>query len=268
MNYHIHVHSLVTYGGLTKVGEWKYPKEKNKIEKYRKICSIYKRIYLDELKILINKKQIKYHTSIEELIETVEKLRWVVHSTRPTMNSEVIENYLARYINRIAISPSRLQYVKEKCEVNVIHNDYKNQKSGEAAPKQIKNLKPLEAIYQILQHTLPAYFQKSRCYGLHNSSTKIQKQIPSKLKRNGITIRTIFEIITHLLQLDSLKCEHCGSLEFVNEDFKPDYNYILKFISPCSLKSPPQSAPYPHISSHTVQTVHANILSGIIPFIP
>ena len=87
------------------------------------------------------------------------------------------------------------------------------------------------------------------------------------MKWNGITIRTIFEIVTHLLQLDSLKCEQCGSIEFVNEDFKPDYNYILKFKSPCSLKSPSQSSPYPHISSNTVQTVHGNILPGIIPFI-
>ncbi|MCI1267236.1 MAG: hypothetical protein LKG19_11740 [Saprospiraceae bacterium] len=88
------------------------------------------------------------------------------------------------------------------------------------------------------------------------------------MKRNGITIRTIIEIVTHLLQLDSLKCEQCGSIEFENEDFKPNYNYKLKFISPCSLKSPPQSSPNPHISCHTVQTVHGNILSGIIPFIP
>ncbi|MBL0236656.1 MAG: hypothetical protein IPQ02_08625 [Saprospiraceae bacterium] len=76
------------------------------------------------------------------------------------------------------------------------------------------------------------------------------------MKRNSIAIRTIFEIITHILQLDSLKRELCDSIEYVNEDSKPDYNYILKFISPWSLKSPPQSSPYPHISSHTVQTVH------------
>ncbi len=91
-----------------------------------------------------------------------------------------------------------------------------------AAPKQFYYLKPTEAIYKILQYILPRYFQKSRCYGLHNSSTKIQKQIPSKLRQNGITIRIIFETDTHLLQLDSLKCEQCGSIEFVNEDFKPD----------------------------------------------
>lgn len=88
------------------------------------------------------------------------------------------------------------------------------------------------------------------------------------MKDNSITIRTIFEIVTHLIQIDVLKFEQCGSIEFVNEDFIPDCNFILQFISPCSLKSPPQSSPNPHISCHTVQTVHGNILSGIIPFIP
>ena len=88
------------------------------------------------------------------------------------------------------------------------------------------------------------------------------------MRRNGIAIRTIIEIVTHLIQLDSIKCKQCGLIEFVNEDIKPDYKYKLKIISPCSLKSPPQSSPYHHNPSHSVQKIHANVKSGFIPFIP
>ena len=231
MKYHIHVHALVSYGGLSKNGEWIFPKDKNKLERYERICKRYRTIFLKEIEILHNKYRLNYHQDIETLLNSIRNVRWVVNSTKPTMDTHVIENYLARYINRVAVSPNRLQYAKHLAEVNLIHNDYKNQITGKPAPKLIKNLQPLQAIHQILQHTLPSYFQKSRRYGLHNESTNIKKRIPVSLKRNGQTVRTIFEILTQLLKIKGFSCEKCGSNELIKEEFCSDPYYKFQFLN-------------------------------------
>lgn len=238
LKYHIHVHALVSYGGLTDDLEWRYPLTKNKLEKYRRICLIYKKIFLKEIEKL--KSQLLYHIDLDSVLSKVANSRWVVHSTYPSMDTNNIENYLARYINRIAISPSRLQYLNNINEVHIQYNDYKNQQTLKAAPKLIKVLNPLDAIEQILQHNIPVHFQKSRSYGLHNKCNLIQQQIPKAIQRNGQTIRTILEIITQLLKLDKLKCTNCGSSEFIITSFKPIKNIYNNILLGVSNSSPPQ----------------------------
>ena len=215
LKYHIHVHALVSYGGVDQNGEWVYPKFKNRIENYRKLNNAFRNIFLEKMIAENQGEKFEYHLDFNSTVNELKKQLWVVHSTRPTMDTQVIENYLARYINRVAISSSRLKYNTQSHLVNIEFNDYKNQQQNQAAPKSIKSLMPLDAIYQILQHSLPAYFQKSRNYGLHHPSNKIKQHLPIALKRKGITIRTIFEIITHLLKLKPLICEVCGGSDFI-----------------------------------------------------
>ena len=164
MKYHIHVHALLTFGGLNKNGDWIYPKHKKRIARYRTINKIYKSIFIDHLRIAYEELKLKDHIGFNERYKEIEKSNWVVHHTHPTMDIDVISNYLARYINRIAITKNRLQYLDDKQEVVIRYNDYNNQIDAQAAPKEIKILHPMDAIAQILQHVLPQYFQKSRSY--------------------------------------------------------------------------------------------------------
>lgn len=239
MKYHIHVHALVTFGGLNEDGVWIYPKDKHKIDKYRSICASYKAIFIKVLRSIYKSGKLTYHQDIETLISEVEKIRWVVHSTRPTMDTKVIEDYLAKYINRIAVSNKRLDYIKDSEKVILLHNDYKNQQSGQVAPKVYKIMEPLVAIDQILQHVLPPYFQKSRSYGIHHSSSKLKATITDTIKRNGQTIRTVLEIITELMKLQPYKCEKCGSDNHYIEEIKPDKTWVGTYILLPIRRAPP-----------------------------
>lgn len=243
LKYHIHVHALVTFGGLSANGEWIYPKDKYKLDSYRIICNTYKTIFISELESLHKSYKINYHQDIDTLLTEVEKLRWVVHSTRPTMNTKVIEDYLAKYINRIAISTKRLDYIKESEKVILLFNDYKNQLTGQPAPKLYKTLDPLVAIDQILQHVLPPYFQKSRRYGIHSSSSKVKQLIPDAIKRNGHTIRTIMEIITELISYQPYQCEKCQSKSHTIVVEKPDKSWINTYLSRSIPRAPPSRLP-------------------------
>jgi Putative transposase len=240
MKYHIHVHALVTFGGLTSAGDWIYPEHKHRIHKYRVICATFRDTFLRLLykQLLLGK--LTYHLPIMPLLDQVQKIRWVVHSTRPTMDTTIIEQYLAKYINRVAVSNKRLNYLKDTNQVVLVYNDYKKQLTGQPAPKAFKTMSPLLAINQILQHVLPPYFQKSRRYGLHNSSSNVRKNIPDAVKRNPCTIRTVFEIITTLLQIKPYHCEVCGSINYELDNLLPDQTWIFTFIS-IEPRSPPQA---------------------------
>lgn len=191
LKYHIHVHALVTFGGLDQQGKWVFPTDNYKIARYRTMCAVFKSTFLALLKKEYEAGQITYHESYEQVDKEVKGLRWIVHSTRPTIDPELITNYLGRYINRIAVSKARIKLVEDSKKVMLLYNDYKNQKGDQAPPKAIRHLEPLVAIDQILSHVLPRYFQKSRHVGLHNACNKLKLKAQTAIRDHAKTIRTV-----------------------------------------------------------------------------
>lgn len=234
LKYHIHVHCLVTFGGLSTTPKpvWLWPKRKFKLARYREMCGLFRAIFLKDLALLLEAGKVVYHRSFEDVKMELLKKRWVVHNTRPTADTQVIEEYLGRYICRIGISNKRLHYDKAGKNVRIEYNDYRRQQSGKAAPKAYRDLSPLLAIHQLLQHQLPAYFQRVRHYGLHASATyhKYQDQLPDELKGNGQTVRRIIQILKALLAKEPYKCEHCGGVNFTVVAVLPDRQYLTQQI--------------------------------------
>ena len=243
LKYHIHTHCLVTFGGIDNNNQWQYPKRKDKLARFRQINSVYKKLFLTELRRLHSKDSITYLKDFDALLASVENKNWVVHNTKPTLDTSTLENYLARYINRVAISKSRVEYLAEHKQVRILYNDYAKQKDGEPAPKAFKTLDPLSFIHQFMQHVLPPYFQKSRRYGLHASPTKRKYAdiLPQAVKRNGHTVRTIMEIITQLIKDKPFVCEQCNceAYEIINIQSKKEW--IHQYISIPTQRPPPNT---------------------------
>jgi hypothetical protein len=232
MKYHVHVHSLLTFGGIDEEGNWRYPHHKKRFCKNSTFRFIFKRIFLKRLKELFEKGKLTYHQTYEELTHKIKKKQWSLHVTHPTMKTDAIELYIARYINRIAVTNSRLKYIKENEEVHLEYNDYKNQKKGKPAPKAIRMMSPLIFLNQLLQHLPPPYFHRTRRYGIHASAKKkkVQQTISKHLKRNGKTVRTAIEIITDLMKNKPFTCTVCEGTEFHQEIVRPDKAWVQKYI--------------------------------------
>ena len=245
MKYHIHAHCLVTFGGIDKHGQWLYPTRKNKIAQYRKINTTYKENFLHQLRVLSQRNQLKYQTDIEDLIAEAKQQSWVVHNTPPTIDTGVLENYLARYINRIAVSKSRVEYLKTHQQVKLLFNDYTNQQPGKPAPKKYKSLDPLSFIHQFLQHVLPPYFQKCRRYGIHACATKKKYQdlLPQAVKNNGHTIRSLLQIISQLIKQNPFSCDKCQAFEYDIVLVKPDTQWIYQYLRLSKPRAPPYRKP-------------------------
>ena len=241
MKYHVHVHALVTFGGLEPSGKWVYPTHRYWIASFRKMCGTFKAISLQLIRKDIAQKKITSQQGNEDLLHEVGKIRWVVHSTRATTQTDVLKSYLARYINRIAISNNRLKYLAQTDEVAILYNDYRNQQNECAAPKAIKHLDPLTAIHQIIQHVLPRHFQKSRHYGLHHTCTLIRNQAEEAIKAHPATVRTALQIITALLKRELYQCDYCQGQSFIKTEYPPDRIYLGQYLAPGTERAPPTS---------------------------
>lgn len=234
LKYHIHVHCLITFGGLTSPPDpvWRWPRRKFKLARYREMCGLFRSIFLKDLGVLLAAGQLVYHRNFEEIEAELLKKRWVVHNTRPTTDAKVIEEYLGRYICRIGISNKRLFYDKHGKNVRIQYNDYRHQQAGQVAPKAYRDLAPLVAMCQLLQHQLPPYFQRVRHYGLHSavSYNKVKDQIPNELKRSGQTVRTVIQILRALLAEQPYQCQDCGGTDFEVEPLQADRSYLVRHV--------------------------------------
>jgi len=230
LKYHVHLHCLVTFGGYDhQRGRWRWPKRKHKVARFRKLRAKYRATFLKllEREMAAKESKINYHQSYATLTEGLTKKAWVVHHQRPTAETKVIEEYLGRYICRIGITNKRLSYEQGGQNVRIEYNDYARQVSGQAAPKAYRDLHPLVAMGQILQHLLPHRFHRSRHYGLHASNTyrSLAPQLPDKVKREGATVRTIIQILRTMLQQEPYRCPYCQSDQLEKGEVLPERTY-------------------------------------------
>ncbi|MFZ1750510.1 MAG: transposase zinc-binding domain-containing protein, partial [Saprospiraceae bacterium] len=84
LKHHIHLHTLVTFGGVSREGKWIWPKRKNKIAPYRKICSTFRSIFIKALERQLLKSDPVYFDKVKGLIKGTKEVRWCVHNTPPT----------------------------------------------------------------------------------------------------------------------------------------------------------------------------------------
>jgi len=201
LEYHPHVHFIVPGGGLSKDrDEWTDSKNRFYLPA-RPLSKIYRGKLIDELK-----------SAGLELPDDLYQNDWVVN-VQNVGNGTAALKYLAQYVFRIAIAPSRIAGVTRT------HVTFKYQPSGKKVWKKC-TLPIFEFMRRYLQHVLPRGFTKVRHYGFMAANAKLPIQRIREL------IGLIYELVTKLVQRtpektkEPMGCRHCRSgtlryLEFV-----------------------------------------------------
>jgi len=191
--YHPHVHFIVPGGGIDKDGkEWK-PSGAAFFIHAKPLSKIYRAKFIEQLK--------KEGLVVPPCVWDPD---WVV-DCRAVGNGKKALKYLAQYVFRVAIAPSRILAVTD---TEVL---FKYQRSGEKKWRKCK-LKIFEFMRRYLQHTLPHGFMKVRHYGFMAANTKV------KLARIRELICALYEIIVGLLPEKKAPhkkpwiCTSCGGL--------------------------------------------------------
>ena len=217
LNYHPHIHCIVTGGGLTKDYRLKTSSDSFFIP-VKVLGSKFRGKFLAYLNSCQRQGRLVLPSSCEELRNSyawaqyrdrLYKKEWCPY-IKETFNGfgNAIE-YLGRYTHRIAITNSRIISVSSR-KVSFWAKDYRN---GE---KIIVDISPDEFIRRLMMHVLPDGFQKIRYYGFLNNRNKkknlsiifrIQGHQKFTSKFTGVSVS---EIMKSVWNYDISICPCCG----------------------------------------------------------
>lgn len=160
MEYHPHVHMLVSAGGVNgNEMQWRTPAE-GFLAPVRVLSQLVEGIFMDllakkrpDLKAVLPKPS-KHH-------------KWVVWAQSIDYGVEHVLDYLGRYVHRIAVSNNRIIAMDD---THVVFR-YKDRKANKW---RVMRLTGPEFMRRFLQHVLPRGFHKVRYYGLWHPSKRKQ----------------------------------------------------------------------------------------------
>ena len=176
---HIHLHVLITWGGLNAEGQWVQPKRrcllprKVLMEKFRGKFLAYLRKALDKGKLALPPDLSQ--AEAQSLLNQLGRAVWNVKIFDPYEHGRGVATYLARYLKGGPLSNGRLV----DCRDGVVRFWYRdNRDQDEEEGNGRRKILPLpvdEFLARLLEHVPPPGMQTVRPYGLYAAGKKPQR---------------------------------------------------------------------------------------------
>lgn len=218
LDYHVHMHCIVSGGGLTKDGKIR-KSSKNFFIRTEVLRDKFKGKFMARLASLYESGSLVFSSSCQKLQNSYCWKEWKNQLyekdwcpyIKETFNGfgNAIE-YLGRYTHKIAISNNRILSVTE----NETTFSARGKKPGD--PKRQVTLANTEFIRRYLMHVLPSGFQKVRYYGFLNNRMKSTKlKLIFRLQgyqkfRQRYAGLSMAELLKAVWNLDIRICPECG----------------------------------------------------------
>ncbi len=221
--FHPHLHCLATGGGLTPEGRWVSTKPGFFLP-VRVLARVFCGKFLAELTRAFESGELRFFGDLAGLAAPsafaawrAQQAReaWCVYSKPPVQGPDVVLKYLARYVDRVAISNQRLVSL-EAGHVTFRYKDYRQ--SGRQRQKTI-TLPAEEFLRRFLMHVLPPGFQKVRSYGLLANRSREEK-----LARCRAELAVPQENKTcdpEMAASDAVPCPACGQTAWKQIEWTP-----------------------------------------------
>ena len=219
MEFHPHIHSIVTGGGL-KNNHW-ISCDKDYLFKVQVLGSLFRGKFLYYLKHEFSNLKTDFIDlkSFNKFLEPLYKKQWITYIEPPKGKVENVIEYVGRYSFRVAISNERIKNIEDG-NVTFEYKDYKDN-----SKIKLMTITAEEFIRRFLLHVLPDNFTKIKHYGL----------LSNKNKKNNIRLcrLLISRILTHEFvctisrKFQEFKCEKCGSTNL-------SYSFKYNINRPCN----------------------------------
>ena len=175
LEYHPHLHVIVTGGGLSPEGDRWITADPGYLFPVQVQSVLFRGKFLDGLRRLsaagdLGGKGSDWESpaGFQSLLDRLYRLDWVVYAKRPFAGPEQVFKYLSNYTHRVGLSNRRLVSFDER---GVCFRT----KDGKTV-----TLTPQEFIRRFLLHVLPSGFVKIRHYGLMASSNAKTKLVVAR----------------------------------------------------------------------------------------
>lgn len=161
LQFHPHVHAIVTAGGLSDDHQHWIASHRNYLFPVQVMGQLLRGKVLAALRH--SYAQGHFHTfndffdpeGFDRLLARLARKSWVVYAKRPFREARHVVAYLGRYTHRVGISNSRLVDVTDRMVTFRTKNG------------QLESIPPVEFLRRFVQHVLPPGFHKIRHYGLY-----------------------------------------------------------------------------------------------------
>ena len=229
---HLHVHCVVTGGGLSLDGQRWIKAHARYLFAVRALGLVFRGKFLDGLRKLYDNGELVLPAVVKDVAPLVNpdcfyallsKLRhksWVVYSKAPFAGPEKLLAYLGRYTHRVALSNHRLI----SCDDGVVRFHYRDRKDGDQ--RKIAEVSADEFLRRFLRHVLPKGFLRIRHYGLLANRRKAELLQRSRThlgvaKWAPLAEKTTAEWIMELIGIDVTRCPKCGSPTLERTEIPP-----------------------------------------------
>ena len=215
LSHHVHLHCLVTAGGLALDGSRWIHSRNGFLFPVRALSRVFRGKYLAALDEASRRGEIPAGALRGALRRQLRRRDWVVYCKPPFAGPEHLLAYLGRYTHRIAISNDRLVRFSDG---NVAFS-WRDRARGDV--RRTMTLPAVEFLRRFVTHVLPDGFQRIRHYGLHANRRRraerarclallpVAASRPSHPAAAPVRERTA-ETVLRVTGLDISRCPSCG----------------------------------------------------------
>ncbi len=175
--FHSHVHMIVSWGGIDKIGA--IQQIKGPFVKYEFISDKFRKDYETRLTELFDtdKLQHDFRDKLEFLrfLRHINKKNWIIHFEEPIETPVEVIRYIGRYSKRACLS----EYKITQMEGEIIGFSYKDYKTKDFFGHPIEKEKVLtyrEFFPLLLQHVPLPYFRLVRYYGIYSNKGHLPRK--------------------------------------------------------------------------------------------
>jgi Putative transposase/Transposase zinc-binding domain len=176
LDYHPHIHCIVSGGGLSEDGQRWIASRPNFFLPVRKLSQVFRGKLLEAFELALAQRRLRTPEGAGRLLlRRAAAQNFVVYSKPPMAGPEQVLRYLGRYTHRIALSNDRL----------LAHHDgqvtfsYKDRKHG--GRRRHTTLPGAEFTRRFLLHVIPRRFVRVRHYGLLANGVKVHRLACARL---------------------------------------------------------------------------------------
>jgi len=220
---HIHIHTIVTGGGLRRDGQrWVKPRRPTYLMDVVELSAAYRDKLLQGIERLYRQAKLTLvgkaaELDVAGLLAELRAKKWEVF-IKLFDNPDAVTEYLSRYVHQVVISNYRLESI-EHGQVRFCYYDNRERAEvGEKGKEKVLTVTGEEFIRRFLLHLLPTGFVRIRYYGLHHASARKEK-LPRCRMLLGLSPAlpevkdlSLLEWLEQVLGEEAVEsCPHCGA---------------------------------------------------------
>jgi hypothetical protein len=218
LEYHLHVHCVVTGGALAPDGtRWIPTKRRDFLFPVKALSRVFRSKYLTALHGAYGQERLQFAGSIASLRDARTFQRflaplwqqpWVVYAKPPFASAQHVVAYLGRYTHRVALSNDRLVAMRDG---QVVFR-WRDRRRGNRS--KVMTLTAHEFIRRFLLHVVPKGFMRIRHYGVLGNRCRTPqlaacRRLFAQPAPAGVLRESAATVMRRLTGIDIERCPQC-----------------------------------------------------------